>query len=64
MNHLKHFNKKECAIDVKVKMIYDGKNNDIISQLAYYSSPQQTDCPVFSRVVCFFTPFLLSFYSL
>ena len=28
---------EECAIDVKVKMIYDGKGNDIISQYVTFT---------------------------
>ena len=31
------FNGEDCAIDVKVKMIYDGKSNDIISQYVAFT---------------------------
>jgi hypothetical protein len=31
------FGGKECAIGVKVKVIYDGKGNDIISQYVAFT---------------------------
>ncbi|MEH2947511.1 hypothetical protein [Sporofaciens sp. JLR.KK001] len=31
------FGGKECAIEVKVKVIYDGKGNDIISQYVAFT---------------------------
>lgn len=32
-----YFNGKECSIEVKVKVIYDGKDNDIISQYVTFT---------------------------
>ena len=43
------FNGEDCAIDVKVKMIYDGKNNDIISQYVAFTKVYDEQVKLYGR---------------
>ena len=43
------FNGEECAIDVKVKMIYDGKDNDIISQYVTFTKVYDEQVKIYGR---------------
>lgn len=45
------FNGEECAIDVKVKMIYDGKDNDIISQYVAFTKVYDEQVKLFGRTM-------------
>ena len=40
---------EKCAIDVKVKMIYDGKNNDIISQYVTFTKVYDEQVKLYGR---------------
>ncbi len=40
---------EKCAIDVKVKMIYDGKNNDIISQYVAFTKVYDEQVKLYGR---------------
>ena len=40
---------EECAIDVKVKMIYDGKDNDIISQYVAFTKVYDEQVKLYGR---------------
>lgn len=40
---------EECAIDVKVKMIYDGKDNDIISQYVTFTKVYDEQVKLYGR---------------
>ena len=43
------FSGEECAIDVKVKMIYDGKDNDIISQYVAFTKVYDEQVKLYGR---------------
>lgn len=43
------FNGEECAIDVKVKIIYDGKDNDIISQYVTFTKIYDEQVKLYGR---------------
>lgn len=43
------FNGKECAIEVKVKAIYDGKENDIISQYVTFTKVYNEQVKLYGR---------------
>ena len=43
------FNGEDCAIDVKVKMIYDGKDNDIISQYVTFTKVYDEQVKLYGR---------------
>ncbi|MCI8485106.1 MAG: hypothetical protein HFH41_12330 [Lachnospiraceae bacterium] len=43
------FNREDCAIDVKVKMIYDGKDNDIISQYVSFTKVYDEQVKLYGR---------------
>ncbi len=40
---------EKCAIDVKVKMIYDGKDNDIISQYVTFTKVYDEQVKLYGR---------------
>ena len=44
-----YFGGEECAIDVKVKMIYDGKDNDIISQYVTFTKVYDEQVKIYGR---------------
>ena len=43
------FDGEECAVDVKVKMIYDGKDNDIISQYVAFTKVYDEQVKLYGR---------------
>ncbi|EOT24674.1 hypothetical protein C805_02886 [Eubacterium sp. 14-2] len=43
------FNGEDCAVDVKVKMIYDGKDNDIISQYVTFTKVYDEQVKLYRR---------------
>ncbi len=44
-----YFNGKECSIEVKVKLIYDGKDNDIISQYVTFTKVYNEQVKLYGR---------------